>query len=73
MPIKAGSGIEGIVEDADLLDAGMIFGAGFAPFLGGPMQYLKDQHYAEQKKYLEQLAERYGARFNPDPGWEALG
>lgn len=31
---------EGVVEDKDLLDAGMIFGTGFAPFRGGPMQYL---------------------------------
>jgi len=34
---------EGIVADDDLLDAGIIFGTGFAPFRGGPMQYLKDQ------------------------------
>ena len=32
---------EHIVEDDDLLDAGIIFGTGFAPFRGGPMQYLK--------------------------------
>ena len=31
---------EGIVEDADLLDAGVIFGTGFAPFRGGPMHVL---------------------------------
>jgi len=30
---------EGIVADADLVDAGAIFGAGFAPFRGGPLQY----------------------------------
>jgi len=30
-----------VVEDADLLDAGMIFGTGFAPFRGGPMHYLE--------------------------------
>ena len=30
---------EGIVDDADLVDAGAIFGAGFAPFRGGPMHY----------------------------------
>jgi 3-hydroxyacyl-CoA dehydrogenase/enoyl-CoA hydratase/3-hydroxybutyryl-CoA epimerase len=30
---------DGIVEDADLVDAGAIFGAGFAPFRGGPMHY----------------------------------
>jgi len=33
---------EGIVEDADLLDAGAIFGTGFAPFRGGPMNALKE-------------------------------
>jgi len=34
---------EGVVEDADLLDAGMVFGTGFAPFRGGVMQYAKDE------------------------------
>jgi 3-hydroxyacyl-CoA dehydrogenase/enoyl-CoA hydratase/3-hydroxybutyryl-CoA epimerase len=32
---------EGVVANADLLDAGMVFGTGFAPFRGGPMQYAK--------------------------------
>lgn len=32
---------DGIVEDDDLIDAGIIFGTGFAPFTGGPMHYLK--------------------------------
>jgi 3-hydroxyacyl-CoA dehydrogenase/enoyl-CoA hydratase/3-hydroxybutyryl-CoA epimerase len=32
-----------IVEDADVLDAGMIFGTGFAPFRGGPLHYLRAQ------------------------------
>ena len=36
---------EGIVEDADLIDAGLIFGTGFAPFHGGPMQYLADRKH----------------------------
>lgn len=30
---------EGVVADADLVDAGAIFGAGFAPFTGGPLHY----------------------------------
>jgi 3-hydroxyacyl-CoA dehydrogenase/enoyl-CoA hydratase/3-hydroxybutyryl-CoA epimerase len=30
----------GIVSDADLVDAGAIYGTGFAPFTGGPMHYL---------------------------------
>lgn len=34
---------DGIVEDEDVLDAGMIFGTGFAPFLGGPLHYLKQK------------------------------
>jgi 3-hydroxyacyl-CoA dehydrogenase/enoyl-CoA hydratase/3-hydroxybutyryl-CoA epimerase len=36
---------EGIVADAELIDAGLIFGTGFAPFRGGPLNYL-----AERKK-----------------------
>jgi 3-hydroxyacyl-CoA dehydrogenase / enoyl-CoA hydratase / 3-hydroxybutyryl-CoA epimerase len=34
---------EGVVESADLVDAGMIFGTGFAPFRGGPLHYQKSQ------------------------------
>jgi 3-hydroxyacyl-CoA dehydrogenase/enoyl-CoA hydratase/3-hydroxybutyryl-CoA epimerase len=34
---------EGIVPDAELIDAGLIFGTGFAPFRGGPLHYLADQ------------------------------
>jgi 3-hydroxyacyl-CoA dehydrogenase/enoyl-CoA hydratase/3-hydroxybutyryl-CoA epimerase len=32
---------DGIVEDRDALDAGMVFGTGFAPFRGGPLYYLE--------------------------------
>ncbi len=28
-----------VVENADLVDAGVIFGTGFAPFRGGPLHY----------------------------------
>jgi len=34
---------EGIVADADLADAGLIFGTGFAPFRGGPLHYIKSR------------------------------
>jgi 3-hydroxyacyl-CoA dehydrogenase/enoyl-CoA hydratase/3-hydroxybutyryl-CoA epimerase len=34
---------DGIVKDRDALDAGMIFGTGFAPFRGGPLFYLDGQ------------------------------
>jgi len=32
-----------VVADDDLLDAGIIFGTGFAPFTGGPMTYLANK------------------------------
>ncbi|MEM6987872.1 MAG: hypothetical protein AAF499_15200, partial [Pseudomonadota bacterium] len=31
---------DGVVESVDELDAGIIFGTGFAPFRGGPMYHL---------------------------------
>jgi len=34
---------EGIVPDSELIDAGLIFGSGFAPFRGGPLHYLESQ------------------------------
>ena len=30
---------EGVVDNADLVDGGLIFGTGFAPFRGGPLHY----------------------------------
>jgi 3-hydroxyacyl-CoA dehydrogenase/enoyl-CoA hydratase/3-hydroxybutyryl-CoA epimerase len=35
---------DGVVADADLADAGVIFGTGFAPFTGGPINYRRSQH-----------------------------
>ncbi|MBJ89506.1 MAG: hypothetical protein CMO98_06545 [Woeseia sp.] len=34
---------EEIVKDGDLLDAGVIFGTGFAPFRGGPIHYARER------------------------------
>ena len=34
---------DGIVADRDAVDAGMIFGTGFAPFRGGPLFYLENR------------------------------
>jgi 3-hydroxyacyl-CoA dehydrogenase/enoyl-CoA hydratase/3-hydroxybutyryl-CoA epimerase len=34
---------ERIVESAELVDAGVIFGTGFAPFRGGPLHYKASQ------------------------------
>ena len=63
---------DGVVGDADLLDAGVIFGTGFAPFRGGPIQYIRSVGAASLKAKLELLATRYGSRFTPRPGWDAL-
>ena len=62
---------ESIVTDSDLVDAGMIFGTGFAPFLGGPMHYAEKRGVTEVRQRLEQLASQYGDRFQPDAGWQA--
>ena len=63
---------DGVVADADLLDAGVIFGTGVAPFRGGPIQYIRTTGAARLKARLEQLAARHGERFAPRPGWDAL-
>ncbi|TAL93924.1 MAG: 3-hydroxyacyl-CoA dehydrogenase [Rhodanobacter sp.] len=61
---------EGVVDDADLLDAGVIFGTGFAPFRGGPIQYVRSEGVDTLKSKLQQLAQRYGDRFKPKDGWD---
>jgi 3-hydroxyacyl-CoA dehydrogenase/enoyl-CoA hydratase/3-hydroxybutyryl-CoA epimerase len=61
---------EGIIEDWDLLDAGAIFATGFAPFRGGPLQYAKSRGISNVTARLTELANRYGERFRPDPGWQ---
>jgi 3-hydroxyacyl-CoA dehydrogenase/enoyl-CoA hydratase/3-hydroxybutyryl-CoA epimerase len=63
---------ENIVADADLLDAGIIFGTGFAPFRGGPLQYARSRGVTDCVTRLEQLAGKYGPRFKPDAGWSSL-
>jgi len=63
---------EGVVSDADLLDAGVIFGTGFAPFRGGPLQYARNRGIDEILQTLGQLAGQYGDRFEPHQGWSKL-
>ena len=57
---------EGVVADGDLLDAGMIFGAGFAPFRGGPMHYVKQFGRDKLNALFSQLESQYGERFKAD-------
>jgi 3-hydroxyacyl-CoA dehydrogenase/enoyl-CoA hydratase/3-hydroxybutyryl-CoA epimerase len=60
---------EQVVDDTDLLDAGVVFGTGFAPFTGGPIHYARQLGFATAHRQLEQLAKRYGTRFTPHSGW----
>ncbi|MFI4878982.1 MAG: 3-hydroxyacyl-CoA dehydrogenase NAD-binding domain-containing protein [Steroidobacterales bacterium] len=63
---------EGVVADADLADAAVLFGAGFPPFRGGPLTYARARGIAVVVARLNELAARYGARFQPDAGWQML-
>jgi 3-hydroxyacyl-CoA dehydrogenase/enoyl-CoA hydratase/3-hydroxybutyryl-CoA epimerase len=63
---------EGVVTDADLLDAAVIFGTGFAPFRGGPIAYARARGITETVRRLSDLAARHGEHFRPDPGWSLL-
>jgi 3-hydroxyacyl-CoA dehydrogenase/enoyl-CoA hydratase/3-hydroxybutyryl-CoA epimerase len=63
---------EGVVGDADLLDAGVIFGTGFAPFRGGPLHYAQQRGKDEVVRTLEQLQQKHGDRFRPHAGWSKI-
>ena len=63
---------EKIVADKDFLDAGIIFGTGFAPFRGGPMQYIDSRGAMTLLETLGTLQKQFGGRFKPDLGWEEL-
>jgi 3-hydroxyacyl-CoA dehydrogenase / enoyl-CoA hydratase / 3-hydroxybutyryl-CoA epimerase len=63
---------ERIVEEADLIDAAVLFGTGFPPFRGGPLTYARTRGLTDVVARLGDLATRHGARFNADPGWPLL-
>ena len=62
---------DGVVADADLLDAGVIFGTGFAPFRGGPIQYIRQTGVDALLAKLATLRASHGERFSPRPGWDS--
>ena len=64
---------EGVVQDADAIDAGMVYGTGFAPYLGGPMRYVESMGETGISHSLYRLSEEYGERFTPDAGWSQTG
>ncbi len=61
---------EGVVADADLLDAGMIFGTGFAPFRGGPIHYAKSQGIAELYQQFVQQQLAHGDKATHSDAWQ---
>lgn len=63
---------EGIVDDTDLLDAGCVFGTGFAPFTGGPIQYARQIGRGELLERLGRLESTFGPRFRPHPAWAQI-
>ena len=62
---------DGVVADADLLDAGVIFGTGFAPFRGGPIAHIRAVGADNLVARLKALQAKYGDRFAPRPGWDS--
>jgi 3-hydroxyacyl-CoA dehydrogenase/enoyl-CoA hydratase/3-hydroxybutyryl-CoA epimerase len=63
---------EGIVDENDLIDAGVIFGTGFAPFRGGPLEYIRSTGSDQLCQKLEKLERKFGSRFKKDAGWSEL-
>jgi 3-hydroxyacyl-CoA dehydrogenase / enoyl-CoA hydratase / 3-hydroxybutyryl-CoA epimerase len=61
---------EGIVDNADAVDGAMIFGTGYAPFRGGPLNYARTRGAENVVSTLRALAAKFGDRFTPDAGWE---
>ena len=63
---------EGIVADADLCDAGVIFGTGFAPHRGGPIATIRARGKQEWLRVMSELKAHHGLRFEPDSGWDTI-
>ena len=63
---------DGVVSDADLLDAGVIFGTGFAPFRGGPINYARERGIEATIARLDEFTQRYGQRFTPHEAFARL-
>lgn len=61
---------EGIVDNADAVDGAMIFGTGYAPFRGGPLNYARARGPETVVVALHALATKFGERFTPDAGWD---
>ncbi len=63
---------EGIVDNADVVDGAVIFGTGYAPFRGGPLNYARARGVDNVVATLDALTDKFGGRFTPDAGWETF-
>lgn len=63
---------EGIVDNSDVVDGAMIFGTGYAPFRGGPLNYARTRGSANIVAALKALETKFGDRFKPDAGWDTF-
>lgn len=63
---------EGIVENEDMIDAGVIFGTGFAPFRSGSIHHIHSEGVESLVNKMTDLEKRFGERFRPDEYWKDL-
>ena len=50
----------------------MIFGTGFAPHRGGPINYLRGAGKEKLLAEMKVLEQKHGARFAADAGWQTI-
>ena len=63
---------EGIVENEDMIDAGVIFGTGFAPFRSGSIHHIYKEGADNLIAKMNVLEKSLGQRFKADEYWQKL-
>jgi len=64
---------ENVVVSEEQLDAGLLFGIGFAPFRGGILRYAHTLGHEKVFGIFSELGSTFGSRFAPDSGWKMFG
>ncbi|MCK4705744.1 MAG: enoyl-CoA hydratase/isomerase family protein [Gammaproteobacteria bacterium] len=63
---------EGIVKNEDMIDAGVIFGTGFAPFRSGTIHHIHSEGAENLIAKMSVLEKQFGERFKADEYWKNL-
>lgn len=63
---------EGVVTNGDLLDAGMVYGTGFAPFRGGPIHYAKSQGIEQLYQQFVMQQQARGEQTTKLVNWDTM-